>query len=84
MTDLKGYIPESWRCIDCGVNTAPGCSTRRQAERCSPRSGTTKVLPRPLTIAPRFIREKVWKAARMDRNDGCLCIGCLEKRSNGG
>lgn len=26
------------------------------------------------------VREKVWKAAKMEKNSGCLCIGCLEKR----
>ena len=82
MTDLKGYIPESWRCIDCGVNTAPGCSTRRQAEQVftairNDQSATQTFDDRTEVY---HVREKVWKAARMDRNDGCLCIGCLEKR----
>jgi len=22
--DLKGATPESWACVDCGINTAPG------------------------------------------------------------
>jgi hypothetical protein len=25
-------VTESWLCIDCGVNTAPGCSTRAEVE----------------------------------------------------
>jgi len=29
MADLaKRGIPESWHCIDCGINTAPGCLGR--------------------------------------------------------
>lgn len=31
--DLRGLIPESWACIDCGVNTAPGLVNRAQAEQ---------------------------------------------------
>lgn len=31
--NLKGKIPESWACIDCGINTAPGCSNRFQMEQ---------------------------------------------------
>ena len=30
---LKGHSPESWNCIDCGVNTAPGIPNRVEAER---------------------------------------------------
>lgn len=29
---LKGCVPESWCCVDCGRNTAPGCLTRKEAE----------------------------------------------------
>jgi len=31
-TSLKGATPESWLCVDCGVNTAPGCMTRKEME----------------------------------------------------
>jgi hypothetical protein len=31
--DLKGATPESWACIDCGINTAPGYPTRAEIER---------------------------------------------------
>jgi hypothetical protein len=31
--DLSGHgMVESWCCIDCGVNTVPGCSTRAEIE----------------------------------------------------
>jgi hypothetical protein len=31
--DLKGLTPESWCCVDCGINTAPGLQTRAQMEQ---------------------------------------------------
>ena len=31
--DLRGMMPESWACIDCGINTAPGCMNRKQLEQ---------------------------------------------------
>ena len=30
--NLRGTIPESWACIDCGVNTAPGFNTRGEMQ----------------------------------------------------
>jgi hypothetical protein len=27
-----------------------------------------------------MVKAKIWKAAAMEDFDGCLCIGCLEKR----
>jgi hypothetical protein len=32
-TDLKGLVPESWLCVDCGVNTAPGMLNRVELEK---------------------------------------------------
>ena len=31
-TSLKGITPESWLCVDCGVNTSPGSPNRKEAE----------------------------------------------------
>ena len=31
--DLRGKVPESWACIDCGINTAPGLMNREQLEQ---------------------------------------------------
>jgi hypothetical protein len=33
MIDARGMVPESLLCIDCGFNTAPGCSTRVEIEQ---------------------------------------------------
>ena len=31
--DLRGKIPETWLCIDCGINTAPGHLNREAMEQ---------------------------------------------------
>ena len=31
--DHKRTTPESWCCVDCGINTLPGCPTRIEMER---------------------------------------------------
>jgi hypothetical protein len=31
--DLTGKAPESWYCVDCGVNTAPGVPNRIELEK---------------------------------------------------
>ena len=83
---LKGRMPESWNCIDCGVNTAPGIPNRVEAERafksqCLSASGEQSV---PMSVTPwsevYTVRPSVWNAAGMEPWGGCLCIGCLEKR----
>jgi hypothetical protein len=75
--------PESWACIDCGVNTAPGCSTRAQLEQAFAVSFRAEE-----AVTQHFddwsevymVKPAVWKAAGMADFGGCLCIGCLEKR----
>jgi len=74
-------MPESWACIDCGTNTAPGLLNREQLDQHSPPTGTIKA---SLTIDERSetytVKRTVWEAAGMELMGGCLCIGCLEKR----
>ena len=31
--DVKGRVPETWACIDCGINTAPSHLNREQMGR---------------------------------------------------
>jgi hypothetical protein len=75
--------PESWACIDCGINTAPGHPTRRQLEAafCAVGNGGESV---PLMFDEKCevyaVKHPVWEAAGMAPLDGCLCIGCLETR----
>jgi hypothetical protein len=90
MTDLRGTTSESWLCIDCGINTAPGYPTRVEMERLY----NTAVAIEALTgTAPPvcnmridehceiyMVRDAVWKAAGMQPMGGCICIGCLEQR----
>jgi len=58
-----------WACIDCGVNTFPGCPSKGEIERHF--NEHCEVY---------HIHPSVWWAAGMEPMGGCLCIGCLEKR----
>ena len=88
--DLKGVTPESWACVDCGINTAPGYPTRVEMERLYKTAVTMKKLSgeAPPVATLKFddrcevyiVRDSVWKAARLAPMGGCICIGCLEKR----
>jgi hypothetical protein len=72
-------ITESWLCVDCGINTAPGIpdgpTTRWRLEF----FGSCETRYNQFTEVYR-VRDKVWKRAGMKPRGGCLCIGCLEKR----
>jgi hypothetical protein len=82
-TARDGGIPESWNCVDCGVNTAPKCLTASQVDRALAASAiapdackmTIDESSEVFTVKP-----KVWQAACMEDFGGCLCIGCLEVR----
>jgi hypothetical protein len=82
--DLKGDVPESWACIDCGVNTAPGCSTREQLEQAFTAAAIRNNQHVKQTIDKHselyMVKDKIWQAAGMEDFGGCLCIGCLETR----
>ena len=80
--DLRGKVPESWACIDCGINTAPGLLNREQMEQAfgldwnnQGVKQTVDELSEVYTVKP-----KIWEAAAVPPMGGCLCIGCLEKR----
>jgi hypothetical protein len=91
--NLKGITPESWACIDCGINTAPGFPSRTQMEQFFAADwndqGITYTIDDWSEVY--MVKPAVWKAAGMnadqkggfgdtDGDSGCLCIGCLEKR----
>ena len=88
--DLRGTTPESWCCVDCGINTAPGYPTRIELERRYKTSVTMKKLSGQSSTLVEFtfnehceiymVRDSVWKTAGMEPMDGCLCVGCLEQR----
>ena len=67
--DLTGVTPESWLCVDCGINTAPGYPTRVELERSYKTSVAMKKLSGeapPITFNDRcevfMVRDAVWKA----------------------
>ncbi len=80
--DLRGKTPESWACIDCGINTHPGSLNRAQMEQAMARDwnnqGVTITYDEFSEVY--MVKPKIWKAAGMESMGGCLCIGCLEKR----
>jgi hypothetical protein len=75
-----GDIPESWNCVDCGVNTAPGCLARPEVkkgiEALGHRWSCVQVIDDRTEMYT--VRAAVWE--RAGNVGGCLCIGCLEKR----
>jgi hypothetical protein len=82
--DFKGKLPESWHCVDCGRDTAPGCLNMAATEQAFNsnkllgKEGVTMVFNDRSEVYT--VRKKVWKAAGMKTMGGCLCIGCLEQR----
>jgi hypothetical protein len=52
-TMFKGKTPESWCCMDCGVNTAPGHPNRKELEGLYIRSAVIKKLTGKETPSPR-------------------------------
>jgi hypothetical protein len=83
--DLRSATPETWDCIDCGINTHPGSLTREQMEEAyalaeATHSKTIAEITYDENCEVYTVKNTVWKAAGMGGFDGCLCIGCLEKR----
>jgi hypothetical protein len=86
LDDLKGLVPESWCCVDCGVNTAPGLLNRTEMEKAiaalgekwSAGEGINQTINCDSEVYT--VRETIWKKAGMEPMGGCLCIGCLERR----
>ena len=72
-------IVESWLCIDCGTNTHPGTLSGGEVRITFALDGE---------FDTRFtcdtevytVKDAVWVQAGMRAWNGCLCIGCLEKR----
>ena len=81
-TDLRGKMPESWACIDCGINTAPGFLDRKQMEQALALDWNDQGVHQTIDEFSEVytVKPKIWKTAGMGPMDGCLCIGCLERR----
>jgi hypothetical protein len=82
VADMRGATPESWACVDCGINTAPGILSRARMEQAFAadwnNQGVTQTVCKNSEVYT--VKPPVWKAANMDGMGGYLCIGCLEKR----
>jgi hypothetical protein len=76
---VQDNIVESWLCVDCGVNTAPGVP-----------AGPTTRIDIALNDESEMrvgheseiyhVEDAIWKQAGMRPWNGCLCIGCIERR----
>jgi hypothetical protein len=79
-SDLRGKYPESWACVDCGINTARGMFGREQMEQAfalDPK-GVKQAIDQHSEVYT--VKAAIWKAAGMKSHGGCLCVGCLERR----
>jgi hypothetical protein len=79
--DLMGATPESWCCVDCGVNTAPGMMSRAEMEKWfaeHPDEGAPHSIGWNDEVYT--VRHAVWKLTGLEPYGGCLCVDCLEKR----
>jgi hypothetical protein len=76
----KGKAPESWLCVDCGINTAPGLPNRKEVELEIAIKGVAKCCYTWDATEVYTVKDKIWKRTGLGPKDGCLCIGCLEKR----
>lgn len=76
--NLIGLMPESWLCLDCGVNTAPGFPNRKQTELALLLGGMRWQVTDELEVYT--VKNEVWQDTGLEGMGGCLCIVCLEKR----
>jgi hypothetical protein len=81
---LSSGVTESWACVDCGVDTAPGCSAEAEVMKALHRPGRrTKVVGRMRFTRKsqlRSVRNTVWKRTGPGRLGRMLVRRCLEKR----
>lgn len=80
MSDHTNPHPESWNCVDCGINTAPSVPNRAQFEAWNTLGAADINLEISVTSQCEVyhVHPKIWRKA--GSVDGCLCIGCLERR----
>jgi len=76
---VKDNIVESWLCIDCGVNTAPGVPDGPQTRLDFALNGQSE-FRHDRNTEVYSVKNALWEQAGMRPWNGCLCIGCLERR----
>jgi hypothetical protein len=79
---MKGLTPESWLCVDCGFDTAPGFLGRAAMEKAFEGLDEGGSINQYLDDKSEVfvVRDAIWKAAGMKPWGGCLCVGCIETR----
>jgi hypothetical protein len=74
----RAGVPDSWECVDCGTDTAPGFPTAaRTVEEISRNPSWIWSFIYTERCEVYCVRPTVWAKASAK---GCLCIGCLEER----
>jgi hypothetical protein len=76
---VQDNIVESWICVDCGVNTVPGCPDGPQTRIDLALYGESEVsYDRDCEVYD--VKDVIWEQVGMRPWGGCLCVGCLEHR----
>jgi len=74
---IRSGIPESWHCLDCGIDTAPGCANA--AETLAAFSiGEGAPMHFGEDSETYSVTDALWQQATGMTKAGCLCVGCLE------
>jgi hypothetical protein len=77
---VQDNITESWLCVDCGVNTAPGSHSGPELRLAFAMGADGDTVHFDCDTEVYTVKDATWKQAGMRAWNGCLCIGCLEKR----
>jgi hypothetical protein len=77
---VQDNIVESWLCVDCGVNTNPGSPSGPEIRLAFEMGAEGITLHCDRQNEVYQVKDAIWKQAGMRAWNGCLCIGCLERR----
>src|SRR5262245_3899340 len=77
---VQDNITESWRCVECGMNTHPGYSAGPDLRLALAMGAEGDTVTFDDKTEVYSVKDAIWKQAGMRAWNGCLCIGCLEKR----
>jgi hypothetical protein len=78
--DMRDWSSESWLCVDCGFNTAPGFLSRAERQKAFKANGRRIQETIDSNSEVYTVRDSVWQRTGLEPGGGCLCISCLEKR----
>ena len=77
---VQDNIVELWLCVDCGVNTHPGCTSGPEFRLALAMGAKEVEVTFDGETEVYHVKDAIWEQAGMRPWNGCLCIGCLEKR----